>query len=276
MPTERVNGAKIHYELEGDGGTSLVLVHGSWGDREQWNDVARRLAGAHRVLSFDRRGHSRSQAPATQGSIRDDVADVAALIERFDLTPACVVGNSFGGSITLRLAGERPDLLRCVSAHEPPLFSLVADDPAAAAALASVVETLREVLRRIQAGDHAGAAARFMRMALSPEERESLPDTLLSGFTANAPTFLDEASDPEQLRFEPTSLDGFDRPVLLTHGDRSPPMYVPVITRLVELFPSAERLTFSGAGHLPHVTRPEAYAEAIDDFVRRCVNNGIS
>ena len=57
------------------------------------------------------------------------MADLAALIEHFGLAPAWVIGNSFGGSITLRLAGERSDLLRGVMVHEPPLFSLVADDP---------------------------------------------------------------------------------------------------------------------------------------------------
>ncbi len=54
------------------------------------------------------------------------------MIEELALTPARIAGNSFGASITLRLAAERPDLFRGAIAHEPPLFSLLADDPAVA------------------------------------------------------------------------------------------------------------------------------------------------
>ncbi len=42
--------------------------------------------------------------------------------------PAWVIGHSFGAAISLRLAGVRPGLMRGLIVHEPPLFSLVADD----------------------------------------------------------------------------------------------------------------------------------------------------
>jgi pimeloyl-ACP methyl ester carboxylesterase len=45
-------------------------------------------------LSLDRRGHSKSERPASQGSIREDVADLAAQIEHFGLAPAWVVAKS--------------------------------------------------------------------------------------------------------------------------------------------------------------------------------------
>src|SRR6266567_33271 len=111
---------------------------GSWASHNIWDFVAPRLAESFRVLTYDRRGHSESQRPSGQGSVREDVADLAALIEHLELAPAWVAGNSFGASITLRLAGERPDLLRGRIGHEPPLFSLLAADPAVAPLLAEV------------------------------------------------------------------------------------------------------------------------------------------
>ena len=91
------------------------------------------------MLTYDRRGHSQSERLSGQGSVREDVADLAALIEDLRLAPAWVAGNSFGASITLRLAGERPDLLRGLIAHEPPLLSLLADDPIVALSRPKVV-----------------------------------------------------------------------------------------------------------------------------------------
>ena len=124
MATATINGVQIFYELSGTGEVPLVLVHGSWVSHHSWDLVVPRLAESFRVLTYDRRGHSESQRLTAQDSVREDVADLAALIEHLELAPAWVAGNSFGASITLRLAAERPDLFRGLIAHEPPLYLL--------------------------------------------------------------------------------------------------------------------------------------------------------
>src|SRR5262245_52652678 len=108
MATVKVNGVRLFYELTGNGEVPLVFVHGSWDSHDDWDLVVARLADSFRILTYDRRGHSQSERLTGQGSVREDVADLAALIEHFELAPAWVVGNSFGALITLRLAGERP------------------------------------------------------------------------------------------------------------------------------------------------------------------------
>jgi pimeloyl-ACP methyl ester carboxylesterase len=124
MSTVKINGLDLYCEQRGTG-DPVVLVHGAWTDHHTWDRIGPVLARSFLVLTYDRRGHSRSVRPAGQGSIREDVADLAALLERFHLAPAHVVGNSFGGSIALRLASERPDLFRSLSVHEPPLRGLL-------------------------------------------------------------------------------------------------------------------------------------------------------
>src|SRR5262245_58482811 len=220
MPIGTVNGVRLFHELTGAGTLPLVLVHGSWDSHDDWNLVVPRLAGSFRVLTYDRRGHSQSERTTGQGSVREDVADLAALIERLDLGPAVVVGNSFGASIALRLAGERPDLFRGLVAHEPPLFGLLGDDPAQAPRLQEVDRRLRAVVARIASGDHAGAAEEFVEtIALGPGAWAQIPPELQKKLIENAPTFLDEARDPEQLGFDLEWIRTFSRPVLLTMGD---------------------------------------------------------
>lgn len=111
-----------------------------------------------------------------------------------------VVGNSFGASITLRLAGERPDLLRGLIAHEPPLFSLLADNPAVVPMLGRVRQKIKAVIERITSGDHAGAVEQFAdTVALGPAAWRRLPHEARQTMTDNAPTFLDEAPTPYPL-----------------------------------------------------------------------------
>jgi pimeloyl-ACP methyl ester carboxylesterase len=270
MPIARVNGVDLFYATSGNGAEPLVLVHGSWTSHRSWDLLVPRLAGAFRVVAYDRRGHSASERPAGPGSVREDVADLAALIERLDLAPAWVLGNSFGASIALRLAAERPELLRGLIAHEPPLFGLLAGDPAAAPLLGEAGRRIAAVLARIASGDHAGAAEQFMDgVALGPGSWAALPAELQQIAVENGPTFLDEANDPEQLAFDLAWLDGFRRPTLLSHGDQSPPSFGPVVAQLAAALPHAEVSTFRGAGHIPHATHPDVYADAVLAFVRR-------
>jgi pimeloyl-ACP methyl ester carboxylesterase len=269
MAIESVNGVRLRYELTASGEPPLVLVHGSWGSHRQWNAVARGLAESFRVLSYDRRGHSESECPGGQGSVLEDVADLAALIESLGLAPAYVAGNSFGSAITLRLAVQRPDLVRVVIVHEPPLFSLLAEDPDAAPVLGELDRILGVVIERLESGDHSQAVEEFMQMALAPGEWARLPPELHQTATENALTFLDEARDPDALQFDLEWVKGFTSPMLLSMGEQSPPHYGLVLDKLAEALPHAERLTFPAAGHLPHVTHPADYVEATATFIRQ-------
>lgn len=270
MATMTLNGVRLFYEAGGAGEHALVLVHGSWGSHHNWDLVVQRLRKSFRVVTYDRRGHSESERLSGQGSIREDVADLAALVERLGLEPAWVAGNSFGASIALRLAGARADLLRGVIAHEPPLFSLLADDRSMAPMLDENARYITAVVERIASGDHAGAAEQFVEtVALGPGTWSKLPADLQRTCIENAPTFLDEALDPEQLAFDLASIRAFSRPTLLTKGDQSPPTFAPVVAKIADALPDASVTTFEGAGHVPHVTHPSAYVEAIEAFTHR-------
>ena len=159
MSAARVNGVELYYELSGSG-EPLVLVHGSWGDHHVWDDVVARLAPSFRVLAYDRRGHSASERPVGQGSVFEDADDLAGLIDELGLAPAHVVGNSFGGVISVRAATRRPEVFRSLIVHEPPLFPLLAGTEFEGA-LEEVQRRLGAVVELLERDDHEGAAKLF-------------------------------------------------------------------------------------------------------------------
>lgn len=253
-----VNGVRIAFQDTGKG-EPLVLVHGSWGSHHNWDAVVPGLAEHYRVISYDRRGHSESERVAGQGTFAEDVADLAALVEALDAAPAWVVGNSAGAVITLQLAATRPDLLRGVIVHEPPLLSGGGADGA-----------LRGVLDLIRAGDHAGAAEKFVDdVAFGPGSWAQLPEQLRATMVGNAPTFLDEALAPDSQAVDEAALARYTGPVMVTSGDQSPPMFQPVAQHLTRLLPQAHRVEYAGAGHVPHVTHPEAFGNEVRAFTTR-------
>ena len=85
--TVNVNGVRLAYEIHGTGEIPLVMVHGSWFSRRNWDPVVPKLAESFRVVTYDRRGHGESDQTSGQGSVSEDVADVAALIEHLGLAP---------------------------------------------------------------------------------------------------------------------------------------------------------------------------------------------
>lgn len=272
MPTAEINGISLYYELEG-GGEPLALVHGSWGDATNWARVAPGLSETFRVLIYDRRGHSRSQRPDTRGSVDEDGDDLAALLDALELAPAHVVTNSYGGNIALRLATRRPDLFRSLSCHEPPLWALLEDDAESEKLLQQGAHGLEAVGRRIAQGDHEGAARQFVEeVAFGPGAwKNELPAETRAIFVNNAPTFLDELQDPDELGVDREALSRLEIPVRLTQGSESPPLFPRVIDRLVELIPRVRRETIQGAAHVPQLTMPQRYVELTTHALRRPV-----
>ncbi len=268
MPVTRVNGVELYWELQGEAGEPLVMVHGSWGDHANWAAVAPALARDFRVLTYDRRGHSRSERPVGQGSIHEDAADLAALLEQLGLAPAHVVGNSGGSAVALRLAVRRPELFRTLIVHEPAVFLILAGDPGAEGALEAIGTRVRAVVELLAAGDDEGGAERFVEtIAFGPGAWAQLPPELKATFVRNAPTFLDETRDPDSIGADLEGLRRFDRPALLSKGTTSAPFFPRVIAKLAEALPRATVHTFEGAGHVPHITHPAEYVAALRAFL---------
>lgn len=270
MAFAEVAGVRLYYELTGRTGDRMVLVHGSWTDHHGWDRIVPTLANSFQVLTYDRRGHSRSKRLSGQGSVREDVTDLAALLEAIGYYPAHIVGSSFGGSIVLRLAAERPDLFRSLTAHEPPLFGLLAEQRDVQEPLKIAQDRIAAVANLLSTGDMKGGARLFVEtIAFGPGAWEELPSELQETLIFNAPTWLDEVNDPEALTLDVDRLGRFSGPVMLTVGGESAPFFPVVTQQLVRRLPQAEVRTFQAAGHVPHVSHPAEYVQNLTDFVRQ-------
>jgi pimeloyl-ACP methyl ester carboxylesterase len=261
MATTMVNGVELYYETTGTG-DCLVLTHGSWTDGTGWHRVVAGLAERYRVVVWDRRGHSRSQASDGPGSRAEDAADLAALIEDVSGEPVHVAGNSYGSNVTLTLLAERPDLVVTAAVHEPPLWGLLEGtrDPFLVAELARVDAELVVVRKLISSGEYCDAAEHFIEhVALGPGTWQQLPEPFRAVLDANAPTYLDELADDTALSIDNAGLATTAVPLLLTHGTESPKLFPAVMVELLKLVPAARVEVLEGAGHIPHATHPEEW-----------------
>lgn len=120
-------GDELYFEVRGEG-PPLLLISGGGGDAGFYTYVADILADDYEVITYDRRGNSRSTRNFPDSfSIAQQARDAEAVIRAAGHESAHVFGNSGGAVIALELAAEHPDVLRTVVAHEPPALHVLPD-----------------------------------------------------------------------------------------------------------------------------------------------------
>lgn len=108
-------GAKIAYQVSGDGPCDLVLVPGLVSHLDmQWQDLSYRrfvtaLERVGRVIRFDKRGTGLSDPAGTLPSMDERVVDLAAVMDSAGSRAAVMFGVSDGGRGAIALAAAHPD-----------------------------------------------------------------------------------------------------------------------------------------------------------------------
>ena len=109
MPKIDANDLKLHYWQSGQG-PDLVLVHGLGGNLAGWHlTMVPELQREYRVLTYDLRGHGRSDAPPAGYTTGDMVQDLHGLLDALDIEKAAFVGHSWGADIVLHFALLHPE-----------------------------------------------------------------------------------------------------------------------------------------------------------------------
>lgn len=116
----RTDGATLYYEVRGTGPMLLISQSGE-GDAGRSADLVDRLVADHTVVTYDRRGLSRSvlDDPARGVSLAAHADDVHRLLAELSDEPVLMLGCSMGASIGLHLAVDRPGQISALVAHEP-------------------------------------------------------------------------------------------------------------------------------------------------------------
>ena len=119
----------LYTEVRG-AGPVLLLIPGGNGDAGFYEPFAKALSGDFTVVTYDRRGFSRSPVtgPVDDDRLLDiDVDDARSLLKSVDDGSGYVFGSSAGAIVALHLLTRHPDDVRMVVAHEPPLVRLLPD-----------------------------------------------------------------------------------------------------------------------------------------------------
>jgi proline iminopeptidase len=279
------DGARLYYRVEGQGRDTVVVVHGgpSLGLAYLAPDLVP-LTRGRAVVHYDQRGIGRS-TPVTDPdrlSIERHVEDLDALRAHLGLDRMALLGHSWGGMLAARYAAAHPERVERILLLDP---MAPARDPFMAMGSARAQEMIRARMDE-------PARTRLEFLATTADVAD--PGELCrERFSLLTPTFFEDpaararsradfcAGTPETLRNRPEvdgaifgSLGEWDVRPALGHV-RSPVLVVrgaegaiprEAMEAWAEAFPNARLLTIEGAGHYPHVDRPEVFFLAAETF----------
>ncbi len=262
-----VPGATLYFEIRGQGPPLLCIPTGN-GDAAPFGPLADALAADHTVITYDRRGFSRSHAHDAvpdDRRVQVDARDALALLEHVADGPADVFGTCSGGIVALALLQAQPQRLRTLVAHEPPLASVLPDAARWLDFYQRLYTTYREsgvAAAKAMFREHVGLAGETR-----PPRQAQLPPAQLEELLARLrrnEVFWFEHETRSFPAFQPdlAVLRRYGDRLVLAGGEDSREQYAyrpnQELARLLDL----PVVHFPG-GHLGHVTHPYEFAAAL-------------
>ena len=224
-----------------------MLVHGFTQTAVSWRPVAERLAGECEVVLPELPGHGAA------GHVRLGFEETAAALGEVG-GPATYAGYSMGGRLCLRLALDRPDLVRrlVLIGASPGLA-----DAAERAARRQADEALAADIERVGTGPFLRrwlGQPMFAALGPAPDDVAARALNPPAGLAAALRLLGPGAQEPRWDR-----LGELDMPVLLVAGGADV-KFAGLAGRMAEAIgPNATVELIPGAEHAAHLERPEAF-----------------
>jgi pimeloyl-ACP methyl ester carboxylesterase len=268
MPYAQTNGINLYYEIHGNG-EPLVLIPGLGYDGWMWHRMIPGLAEHFQVISIDNRGSGQSDKPAGPYTAPLLAADVAGLLDAFDLPKAHVMGHSMGGFIAQALAIDYPGRVDrlILSATN---FGGPRHIPITPEAMAVLTDLSGDPLERLRRG---------IAVSCAPDFAEKNPEFVDYWVNYRVQHAIDPAGYQAQLgiglsllaeaaSFE-HKLEHVPTPTLIMFGEHDKVVPPDNAALLAAKLPRTEVQILPGAGHFFPFETPEAANAAIIAFLER-------
>jgi 3-oxoadipate enol-lactonase len=247
----RANGLVHCCSVEGRrDGPALVFINALGSDLRIWDDVIGFLSRDFRVIRYDKRGHGLSELGPDRCDMSDYALDLAALMDALGVARATIVGLSIGGLIAQELYRQRPELFAALVLSDT--AAKIGTDESWDARIADIqrggIEAITDsILERWFTADF-----RANRKNDLAGWRAMLTRTPKQGYLAACGALKRADLRPYAGNIRTATL------CLVGESDGSTP--APVVRETAGLIEGARFEIVQGAGHVPNIERPQAFA----------------
>jgi non-heme chloroperoxidase len=251
------------------GNAPVVFAHAWALNGDMWSyQLTDVMAAGYRCITYDRRGHGRSDRPPTGYDIDTLSDDLAAVIEGLDLSDITLIGHSMGTAEVVRYLSRHgaARVARVVlSGTVTPMLLQGADNPdglPADAAAQSRAVMLRDI------GDWMEVSGKAEYFYGEHQVSQQLMDWTLNTIAAVPLPILTQTSDAFLRADFRSELTELNVPTLLIHGSADTSMPIDLTARkTAPLIPDCRFVTIDGAGHGLYLSEAPRYNAAILEFI---------
>ena len=243
------------------GAPRLVLIHSLALDRHVWDGVVTRLTPEAELLTYDCRGHGRSDRRPGQYTAESFAADLAQLLDHLGWNTAAVAGCSMGGCVALAFAGLYPQRVTALGLIDT-TASYGEDAPQA---FRKRAEAARDKGMRELVGFQVTRWFSEAYAAANPPEMQRAIDTFVANdfdcYAASCALLGD--ADARQY------LPSLRMPVAIVVGEEDYATPVTMAKYLHEQLPQSTLTVLAKARHLTPIEHPDRIADELLALVRR-------
>ena len=241
---------------------TILILHGLFGSKRNWQSIARQLSEHFRVFTLDLRNHGESKH--TDAMRYEDMADdVLQFIKDHALEEVSVVGHSMGGKVAMHLALENPETIKRLVIIDiaPVQYQHGFDD---------LINSLKALPLEQLSNRHE--ADEYLKASVQPESlRQFLLQNLHKledGFTwrINLKAIHSCIDDLMGFSAEHRNLQ-YHKRVLFLKGEKSDYIKHQHERQIFRMFPGALFITVEGAGHWLHAENPGFVVNEIRKFI---------
>ncbi|MBI4765721.1 MAG: alpha/beta fold hydrolase [Deltaproteobacteria bacterium] len=246
-------GVNIFYEVDGVGSDRppILLTHGYSATSEMWRSNLEALSARRRVITWDIRGHGRSDSPEDQSLYSSElsVADMEAILDVTGTQKALVGGLSLGGYLSLAFHLRHPERVAALMLFDTgPGFKR--DEP-------------RDAWNRTAEATAAAYEARGLEALPNRPEVGRATHRGAAGLAKAARGILAQY-DARVIE----SLSSIAVPVLVVVGALDSP-FLAASDYMASKVPGALKAVIPDAGHASNIDQPEAFNRIVLDFLDR-------
>lgn len=253
----KINGIEINYELQGQTGLPIVLIHGFGLDHSIWMDVASKYLRNYRVIMPDVRGHGESEAPEGIYPMSVLARDISHLLGFLGVSKAILCGHSMGGYITLAFAEHFPERLAgmgLITTHAG------SDSTEKRAGRYEMVEAIQE----------RGSVALAESLASNLTEDQEIIQEVYNIINRTSPDGVIGALQGMAERQDRTSvLSEIMVPSLVVAGEKDEIIDVETAQQMAEALSKGIFLKISGAAHMPMMETPDELGAGLLSLIHR-------
>lgn len=264
---------KLHHQKLGNSGPTLVILHGLYGQSDNWISIARSISGEYCVYLVDQRNHGHSPHHPVH-NYEAMVADLNQFFNDHHIAKAHLLGHSMGGKTAMHFALTHPQKVDKL---------IVADiAPKSYATFSNYAEVTNNHLHILQSLGKLCLRKFSSRLQIDQELARDLPDAGLRNFLMKNIDRDDSGLFYWRLNLNAIQLqldeimDGFSqmseqRPftgeTIFVCGAQSPYVREEDMLAARRWLKDAQLVTIPSAGHWLHAEQPTLFVKTLNYFL---------